>query len=126
MYGIMTLFYAAATIYSGVAYYAYDSDTGSHSSSAYNDDYRYDTNSTSIYNTTTSDLGDLEAVDEDDHHVRFLAGASNYDEVAKEESAFSGDVAMGLMLGGFCFNHVFWYFYIAFVSPRLDGGDFKK
>lgn len=122
MYGIMTLFYASATISSGIAYYAYDGDGGS----AYGDDYHYDTNSTSIYNTTTNDLGDFEVVDEDDLHVRFLAGASKYDEGEKEDSAFSGDVAMGLMLGGFCFNHVFWYFYIAFVAPRLDGGDFRK
>lgn len=131
MYGIMTVIYLAATIYSGIAYYTDDDDSRT-SSGGYGDDYHYNANiSTGDYNTTKSDLpGDLADVDDEDHNLRFLAGASTYDDSGAhqgtEVNAFSGDVAMGLMLGGSCFNHVFWYFYIQFVAPRLDGGDFRR
>ena len=125
MYGSMTLFFAAAAIHAGVVYYTQEDERDDdHDSSAYygDDSSQFGDTNSSDYNTTTS-------VVDGDHHFRFLAGAA-YDDAGaygeSEKNNHSGDVAMGLLLCGYCFNHILWFMHMISVSPRLDGGDFRR
>ena len=118
MYAFMTVFFAAATIFAGVKYFGGHKSAGSYYDSPYGADASYSDSSYDTYNKTSSHA-------EDDHHLlfRFLAGVSSYSD---SESHYSGDVSMGLMLGGFCVNHVFWFLLMVIVLPRAGGGDHRR
>lgn len=131
MYAFMTIFFIAATVYAGVKYYGnndsdneyhYDYDNNSYgdASSAYNSTDGY-------YNQTMTEDG-YHAQDDDHAHIRFLAGGYETEESYPDNNTneYSGDIAVGLLLAGFGFNHLLWFFNLAYFLPWLSGGDFKR
>lgn len=113
MYLMMTLFFSAGTIYAGVKYFGGGEGGESYYEAAYGktshgyEESSHESTNDSNNNTNTSDNA------EDDHHFlfRFLAGTSSSGD---EDNAYSGDVAMAIMLAGFCWNHVFWFLYMQY------------
>jgi hypothetical protein len=126
MYSISALWFAAASIYAGVKYYgndhsnydAYGSDYDSAYSTGHGDGYGNSTSDGYSYNNTES------SVENDNHRVRSLAGDSLH--VNEEESSYSGDVSVALLLAGYAAGHLLWFSMIAFYLPNAAGGDFKK
>lgn len=126
-YFIMTSFFAAAAIYAGIKYYGSD-DGSSYGGSSYGEESAYDAyNKTSEgydrYNSTSSN----EYHSEEGHNLlfRFLAGSSSYG-TGSDDNNYSGDVVMGLLLAGFCVNHLTWYLFMFFVIPWQGGGDHTR